>query len=304
VRVVSDLDPEPVTDLDDPLVAELAERQYAWRLRHRYFDTRSARAAARDLVLELLPGSRLFRTRVGFVWLGPDGEHTPVYDVRADDPGDPAGVAGLRDLATRVAGSRLGTSVLPGEPSREAFVADGTFRVTAATMRLDVTGPVPGEDLADRAELAPMTEAEVAAYAEGAVASYAASRVEAGESPELAMKTSVASFDEMLPGGRPGPGHHLFHLRADGDVVGVLWLCLRWPAQAWVYDVEIDPEHRGRGLGAAAMAHAARWTRSRGVPWVGLNVFGPNDRARSLYERLGYVLEEEHLDRPPSTGPP
>jgi GNAT superfamily N-acetyltransferase len=304
VRVVSDPDQEQVTDPDHPLVAELAERQYEWRIRHRYPDAGSAREAARALVLELLPGSRLLRTSAGFVWLGPDGEHTPVYDVRADDPGDPTAVASLRELATRVAGSRLGTSVLPGEPSREAFVADGTFRLTAATMRLDVTGPVPGEELADLAELVPMTDAEVTMYRDGGVATYAASREEAGESPELALKTSVASFDEMLPDGRPGRGHHLFHVRHEGKVAGVLWLCLRWPAQAWVYDVEVDPDRRGRGLGAAAMVHAARWTRSRGVPWLGLNVFGPNARARSLYERLGYVIEEEHLDRPPSTTAP
>ncbi len=301
---MSGLEQEQVTDPDDPLVAELAERQYAWRLRHRYADASSAREAARALVLELLPGSRLLRTPIGFVWLGPDGEHTPVHDVRALDPGDPDAVAGLRDLATRVAGSRLGTSVWPGEPSREAFVADGTFRLTAATMRLDVTAPVPGEELADLAELVPMSDDEVTAYRDGAVATYATSRQEAGESAELALKTSVASFDEMLPDGRPGTGQHLFHLRHEGEVAGILWLCLRWPTQAWVYDVEVDPDRRGRGLGAAAMVHAARWTRSRVVPWLGLNVFGPNAHARSLYERLGYVLEEEHLDRPPSTATP
>ena len=301
---MSDHGQEQVTDPDDPLVAELAERQYVWRLRHRYADARSGREAARTLVLELLPASRLLRTPVGFVWLGPDGEHTPVYDVRALDPGDPVAIAGLRDVASRVAGSRLGTSVWPGEPSREAFVADGTFRLTAATMRLDVTGPVPGEELAAGAKLVPMTDAEVTTYRDGAVATYARSRVEAGESAELAMKTSVASFDEMLPEGRPGTGHHLFHLSHEGEVAGIVWVCLRWPAQAWVYDVEVDPDRRGRGLGAAAMVHAARWTRSRGVAWLGLNVFGPNAHARSLYERLGYVLEEEHLDRPPSTDAP
>ena len=301
---MSDVGQEQVTDPDDPLVAELAERQYGWRLRHRYADAAAGREAARALVLELFPESRLLRTTAGFVWLGPDGEHTPVHDVRAHDPGDPGAVASLRDLATRVAGSRLGTGVWPGEPSREAFVADGTFRLTAATMRLDVTGPVPGEELAARAELVPMTDAEVTAYRDGAVATYARSREEAGESAELAMKTSVASFDELLPDGRPGSGHHLFHVRHEGQVAGIVWVCLRWPAQAWVYDVEVDPDRRGRGLGAAAMVHAARWTRSRGVPWLGLNVFGPNAHARSLYERLGYVLEEEHLDRPPSTDAP
>lgn len=286
--------PESVTDPDDPLVAELAERQWWWRIRHRYDEEAVGRAAARDLVLELLPGSRLLRTPDGFVWLGPDGEHTPVYDVRADAL---EAVPALRELAAATAGSRLGTSVLPGEPSREAFAADGTFRLTATNMRLDVTGPVPGAGLADRVEVVPMSGEEVAAFAEDSVAGYAASREAAGESPALALKTARASFDELIPAGRPGPGQHLFTVRHGGERAGVLWIGMRWPAQAWVYDVQVDEASRGHGLGAAAMVHAARLTRESGRQWLGLNVFGPNVHARSLYERLGYVVEEEHLAR-------
>ena len=291
---MSSLSQEQVTDPADPLVAELAERQYAWRLRHRYADAPEGRAAALAMVQELLDGSRLLRTPVGFLWLGPDGEHTPVYDVGAADVAD---VPALRDLATSLAGSRLGTSTWPGETSREAFVADGTFRLAATTMRLDVTGPVPGEELADRVEATPMTEVEARAYLAGAVEMYTAERREAGESPELASKTAVATFDELWPGGRLGHGQAIFTLRHQGERAGVVWVSERWPTQAWVYDVEVDPAFRGRGLGAAAMVHAARWTRERGMPWLGLNVFGPNTHARSLYERLGYVVEEEHLDR-------
>ena len=289
-----------VTDPDDPLVAELAERQWRWRLRHRYAEEAAGRAAATALVRELFDHSRLVRTPVGFVWLGPDGEHTLVHDVRALG-GDPGHVAALRDLATELAGSPLAAGVLPGEPSREAFVDDGTFRLAATSMRLDVTGPVPGEELATRVDVTAMTEVEVRAYRDGAVLSYAQSRAEAGESPELARKTSEAAFDELLPAGRPGPDQYLFTIRHAGERAGMVWVCRRWPAQAWVYDVEVDPPWRGHGLGAAAMVHAARWTRAAGLPSLGLNVFGPNAHARSLYERLGYAVEEEHFARDPST---
>lgn len=290
--------PEPVTDPGDPLVHALAERQYAWRLRHRYDDAASAREAALDLVRRLLPDSRLLRTDAGVLWLGPDGEHTPVHDVWAADPAAVGEqVAALRDLATRLAGAPLGTSVLPGEPSREAFVADGSFGLSATTMRLDVRGALPGESLLQRVEVVPMSEAEVAAYRTTAVASYAAERQAAGESAELARRVSEASFDELLPGGRPGPGQHLFTVRHAGERAGLVWVGRRWPAQAWVYDVEVDPAWRGHGLGAAAMVHAARWTRAEGMAWLGLNVFGPNAHARSLYGRLGYVVEEEHWAR-------
>lgn len=282
---------EQVTDPDDPLVDELAVRQLQWRLRHRHHDPQAAAAAALALVRGLLPSSRLFRTPEGVLWLGPDGEHTPVYDVHAPDPAD---VPRLRRLAMELAGSPLGTSSWPGEPSREAFVADAGFTLTATTMRLDVAGALPGEELADRVEPVAMSAAEVAAYRDRSVAAYAAEREAAGESAALAWKTSVASFDEILPGGRPGPDQHLFTVHHAGETVGVLWVCRRWPAQAWVYDVEVDAAHRGLGLGAATMAWAGRWARAQGLAWLGLNVFGHNTRARGLYERLGYVVEEEH----------
>ena len=285
---------ECVTDPADPLVAELVERQYHWRIRFRYADEDTGRAAATDLVMRLLPDSRLVRTPVGFLWLGPDGEHTPVYDVGAPDLDD---VPALRDLAAGLARGPLGPSVFPGEPVREAFVADGSFRLMAANLRLDVSVELAGQELADRALVTPMTDEEVGAYRDGAVATYARSREEAGESPQLALSTSESSFAELLPDGRPGEGHHLFTVRHQGEQAGIVWVCARWPAQAWVYDVEVAPDFRGRGLGAAAIVHAALWTRSRGMPWLGLNVFGPNRHARGLYERLGFVVEEEHFTR-------
>lgn len=287
--------PEQVTDPDDPLVAELAERQRHFRLQHRYADATAAVEAARALVRKLLPGSRLVRVDVGWVWLGPDGERTPVLDARAERPD---GVAALRELASELAGAPLAASVLPGEPTREAFVADGSFERTATTMRLDLRAPLPGEHLAGRVTVAPMTGAEVAAYADGAVAAYAREREESGESPALALATARASFDELLPGGRPGPDQHLLAVRTGDETAGRVWVCERWPAQAWVYDVEVEPAFRGRGVGAAAMVHGARLARDLGHRWLGLNVFGPNTHARRLYERLGYVVEEEHWARP------
>ncbi len=104
-----------------------------------------------------------------------------------------------------------------------------------------------------------MTEDEVTAFAEGAVATYAARGRRRGSRPALALATARASFDEMIPAGRPGPGQHLFTVRHEAERAGVLWmgdalagaglgLRRRGRAEAW----------RGRGLGAAAMVHGAR----------------------------------------------
>ena len=150
--------------------------------------------------------------------------------------------------------ARWPSGVVPDDPVRAAFVDDGSFRLAATTMRLDLAGALPGEELADRVELAPMTDEESAAYVGSAVGKYAREREEAGESPAVALAAAQESFASLLPDGVRSPGQHLLTVRHDGRACGVLWVGSRWPDQAWVYDVEIDPGFRGRGLGAAALA--------------------------------------------------
>lgn len=293
--------PDEITDPTHPVVTELVERQYAWRWRYRYPDATSAREAAGAAVRELLPGSRLLQTEAGVLWLGPDEEFTFVYDVWARDPGQVATqVAELRALAGRLAGAPLMAGLLPGEPSREAFIGSGDFVLSGTTMRLDVTEQLPAESLRSRVELISMTDDKVAGYRARAVTAYAHERQAAGESADLARRTSEASFEQLLPGGRPGPDQYLFTVRHSGQPAGWLWVCRRWPAQGWVYDVAIDAALRGQGLGAAAMVHAAAWARGHGLTWLGLNVFGQNTHARSLYERLGYRVEESYWGQSPS----
>ncbi len=283
-----------VTDPAHPLVGELAERQLRWFDRFRHADERAAREAARDRVVGRLPTSQLVLLPDGFVWLAPDGDRTLVHDVLCplDD------VLAVRDLATRLAEAPLSAGVVPDDPVRAAFVDDGTFSPAATTMRLDLAGEVPGEQLADRVDLAPMTDTELAAYVDVAVTKYAGDRERAGESPEVALVAAESSFSSMLPDGTGSVGQHLFTARHDGEACGMLWVGSRWPAQAWIYDVELDPPFRGRrGIGAGVLAGAARHARATGHRWLGLNVFSHNRHARGLYTRLGYVVEEEYLRR-------
>ena len=69
----------------------------------------------------------------------------------------------------------------------------------------------------------------------------------------------------------------------------------------FVFDIEILADARGRGLGRGAMLAAERFTLDLGRKTIGLNVFGPNDRARRLYDTLGYQVMStsmtKHLDR-------
>ena len=57
----------------------------------------------------------------------------------------------------------------------------------------------------------------------------------------------------------------------------------------FIYDVEIDEAHRGKGYGRAAMELAEEQARALGIGRIELNVFGGNEVARKLYLSLGYV---------------
>ena len=47
----------------------------------------------------------------------------------------------------------------------------------------------------------------------------------------------------------------------------------------------------GKGVGRALMQFADDWARDRELPFITLNVFAANARARRLYEKSGYSVE-------------
>jgi ribosomal protein S18 acetylase RimI-like enzyme len=54
----------------------------------------------------------------------------------------------------------------------------------------------------------------------------------------------------------------------------------------------------GRGAGRTLVEAAEGWARSEGIDLITLNVFADNQRARTLYERLGYAPETLHYVKP------
>jgi ribosomal protein S18 acetylase RimI-like enzyme len=113
-----------------------------------------------------------------------------------------------------------------------------------------------------------------------------------GESEEFARRKSEEDHAAILPHGLDTPGQWIFVVEADGERVGVLWLAEREHGrekQCYIYDIEIDEAHRGRGFGRAAMQLAEAQARSHGLHNIALNVFGGNEVARNLYRSLGYI---------------
>jgi ribosomal protein S18 acetylase RimI-like enzyme len=137
-----------------------------------------------------------------------------------------------------------------------------------------------------------MTDAQFAAYRSTAEDGYARQVAESGAmSWAAAVEKAAADFARLLPEGRGTPGAHLFTAHAGDDQVGMVWLRLETGADgrhAFVYDIEVRPEHRRAGHGRAIMLAAEDFVRAQGAESIGLNVFGQNVGARALYEDLGY----------------
>jgi ribosomal protein S18 acetylase RimI-like enzyme len=86
-------------------------------------------------------------------------------------------------------------------------------------------------------------------------------------------------------------------LEHQGARVGTLWVALR-DDKAFVFDVETDAAHRGRGHGRTLMLLAERQAIEAGRPVLGLNVFAGNTPAERLYESLGYETTTHALSKP------
>ena len=148
----------------------------------------------------------------------------------------------------------------------------------------------------------PLRPDEFEAFLARVKAGYVHDMVAAGVDPDVALAKSERDHATLLPDGLASDGHLIFALEDEGVPAGYLWLSTRESELGralFVYGVEVDEAHRGRGLGRAAMAFAEAEARRLGLPKVSLNVFGGNDVARRLYTSLGYaetaIAMEKHL---------
>jgi ribosomal protein S18 acetylase RimI-like enzyme len=121
---------------------------------------------------------------------------------------------------------------------------------------------------------------------------YANDLVAIGQTPEDAYRHSDESMARSFPSGAPGPRHAVFDVVDDAGVtVGYLWIGPDTSDDAgawWIWDIVIDADKRGRGLGRTAMVLGEEYARAQGAHTLGLSVFGFNKVARGLYESLGF----------------
>jgi GNAT superfamily N-acetyltransferase len=142
--------------------------------------------------------------------------------------------------------------------------------------------------------LEPMTQEQYDAYRASAEEDYASSIAESGSmAAESARRKAADDFARLLPDGLATAGHHLFAAYDGDEHVGMLWLRIEDKPDglhAFGFDFSVRESLRRGGYGRAIMVAAEELCRERGVASVGLNVFGQNAGARSLYEQMGFEV--------------
>ncbi len=147
----------------------------------------------------------------------------------------------------------------------------------------------------------PMSSTEFDAFREREIRGYANEQVSAGNwTQDEAESRSAEQTDSLLPLGIETPGTLLLIAETpEGVQIGHVWVALQRPpgsgSRAWIYDIEIEPEHRGKGFGRALLVAAEEETARHGISKIGLNVFGSNTTARSLYESAGYQVASTQM---------
>ncbi len=140
-------------------------------------------------------------------------------------------------------------------------------------------------------ELREMSAERLGEWLPGMWAGYRASIVAAGYSAETADANVARNRAALTSGEGLTEGNHVFDVLVEGRPVGVVWIGRasgESEGEYYVYDVEVDEAERGRGYGRVAMELVEAWVRAAGGTRIGLNVWGNNAVARSLYTALGY----------------
>lgn len=139
-----------------------------------------------------------------------------------------------------------------------------------------------------------MTTEEYRAWLPWAVRTYAQEDVEHKRlDPDRARANMSAFLESTIPRGPRTEGHHLsiVEAAATGERVGHAWWAdreLDAGPTAWIYDVNIDEPHRGRGFGRGLMEALEDQIRGSGLSRMELHVWVDNEPATSLYRSLGF----------------
>jgi len=86
------------------------------------------------------------------------------------------------------------------------------------------------------------------------------------------------------------PQKVIFFADVDGKPAGQIKLVPWWNKFAYVEELIVDTEFRGKGVGRALMMRAIEWEKEKSFPGLTLETQDNNVPACMLYEKCGFVL--------------
>jgi ribosomal protein S18 acetylase RimI-like enzyme len=160
-------------------------------------------------------------------------------------------------------------------------------------------------------KLRTMRDDELPAYIERSRGEYAAElEAQAGYTHEDAQRKAEEDWARILPDAKRPEGNYVFAVEDEaGERVGHLYWAERNGEEgrvAFIYDVEVYEQFRGRGYGRETMQLLEDDVRAQGITKVSLSVFGGNEVARKLYASMGYaeraIFMSKTLEAAPQPG--
>ncbi|QDK41973.1 GNAT family N-acetyltransferase [Bacteriovorax stolpii] len=148
--------------------------------------------------------------------------------------------------------------------------------------------------------LVPMNEAEYVIWRAKSETNYRDEIVKNGATLAEAQKKADEDFARLLPHGLKSKDQYIFSIKDNNDWVGTLWLGVKGAPdnrKGYIYDIVLNEETRGKGIGKKAMILLEDEVRKLGLHHIGLHVFGHNKVARSLYESLGYEITNLNMEK-------
>ena len=93
---------------------------------------------------------------------------------------------------------------------------------------------------------------------------------------------------------------HLLIVKEDGSYLGSLTLAIfRIPTgkRAWIEDVVVSEDARGKGVGRALMDHAVNLANTLGAKTIDLTSRPSREAANALYKKVGFKVRETNVYR-------
>lgn len=145
-------------------------------------------------------------------------------------------------------------------------------------------------------KLEKMTEQDYAFWVSRCKTQYAKDKEKANDlTPKEAMEIAERDFSEILPEGILSKDNFFYTIKVQKSKVGYLWFRLQGSEdnkKAFLLDIIIESEQRGKGYGKNAMFLLEDEVKSLGISEIGLHVFGFNELATQLYKSLNYKITD------------